>query len=223
MFFWRICIPFVFKHLQGCDKLESGEFGFDHLVEVAFLAGDIGITHVTTIDYLEALEESFILTTLYAIDFKKKEMKFKGDKKIFFQDPFVFHSIRSFLTGGDVNEIIEETMQNEELVGTIVEGIVSSHLTMNLETPMMKEPRTFLWFYYNTRGKEIDNILRIGDSWLAVESKYRRSVSSRDVWKVQQVREYTILTKEDLKIDGDVRLAPVDMFLALLDKSHRTL
>jgi len=187
------------------------------------LANDIGITHVTTIDYLEALEESFILTVLYAFDFNKKELKFKGDKKIFFQDPFVFHSIKSFLTGRDVKEIIEETMQNEESVGKIVEGIVSSHLTMNQEIPIMKETRTFLWFYYNTRGKEIDNVLRINDVFSAIEVKYQRKVTAGDVWKVPHVKEYVILTKEDLKMDGKVLLAPADMFLALLDKSNRTL
>ena len=187
------------------------------------LAGDIGITHVTTIDYLEALEESFILTILYAFDFNKKQIKFKGDKKIFFQDPFALHSVKSFLTGKDVNEIIGETMQDEESTSKIVEGIVSSHLAVNQEIPMMRETKTFLWFYYNTGGKEIDNITRIGDTYLATEVKYQKRVTPEDVWKIPQVKEYTILTKEDLKTDGNVLLAPVDMLLALLEKSSRSL
>lgn len=187
------------------------------------LASDVGITHVTTIDYLEALEESFILTILYAFDFNKKEIKFKGDKKIFFQDPFVLHSVKSFLTGRDVNEITEETLQNEESVGKLVESVVSSHLTMNQEIPIMREPRTFLWFYYNTRGKEIDNLIKIGDTYLAIEVKYQRAATSRDIWKIPQAKEYAILTKEDLKINGKVLLTPVDMLLVLLEKSSQTL
>jgi len=187
------------------------------------LAKDVETTHVTTIDYLEALEESFIITILYAFDFSKKEMKPKGSKKIFFQDPFVFHSIRSFLTGRDVNEIVEETLKNEELVSRVVEGIVSSHFVMSQEVPMMKEPRTFLWFFYNTRGKEIDNVLRIGVTYVATEVKYRRKVTPRDIWRIQQATKNLILTKEDLKTDGDVILAPVSMFLALLKKSERIL
>lgn len=187
------------------------------------LASDIETTHVTTIDYLETLEESFILTVLYALDFNKKDVKFKGYKKIFFQDPFIFHSVRSFLTGKDVNEIIEETLQSEELVGKLVEGIVSSHLITNQEIPMMREPKTFLWFYYDTRGKEIDNILRIDDKYMAIEVKYQSEVSSRDIWKAPHVRECAILTKEDLRTEDNVVLAPVDMTLAILEKSHQTL
>lgn len=187
------------------------------------LANDVGTTHVTTIDYLEALEQSFILTILYAFDFSKRKSKFKGDKKIFFQDPFVFHSIKSFLTGIDVNEIIEETLQNEEAVSKLVEGIVLFHLVANQEVPMMRDPRTFSWYYYNTRGKEIDNILRIGDIYLAIEVKYQRKATTKDMWKIPQLKQYITLTKEELKTDGEVFLVPVDMFLAILEKSRRTL
>lgn len=187
------------------------------------LAHDVGTTHVTTIDYLEALEESFILTILYALDLNKKKPKFKGDKKIYFRDPFVFHSVKSFLTGIDVNKIIEETLQNEEARGKLVEGIVLSHLIMNQEIPMMRETQTFSWYYYNTRGKEIDNVLRVDDIYLAIEVKYQKKVASKDIWRMPQLRHFMILTKEDLKTDGENLLAPVDVFLAILEKSHRNL
>jgi hypothetical protein len=207
---------FVRQLLKEISEKYGSRYSFSKL------ASDIETTHVTTIDYLETLEESFILTILYALDFTKKDIKFKGDKKIFFQDPFIFHSVKSFLTGKDVNEIIEETLQNEELVSRLVEGIVSSHLIANQEIPIMREPKTFLWFYYDTRGKEIDNILRIDDKYIAIEVKHQSEVSSKDVWRVPQVREYAILTKEDLKTEDNVTLVPIDMTLAVLEKSHQT-
>jgi len=208
---------FVRQILKEISEKYGSRYSFSKL------ASDIETTHVTTIDYLETLEESFIVAILYALDFNKKDMKFKGDKKIFFQDPFIFHSVKSFLTGKDVNEIIEETLQNEELVGELVEGIVSSHLIANQEIPMMREPKTFLWFYYNTRGKEIDNILRIDDKYMAIEVKYQSEVSSRDIWRTPHVRECAILTKEDLRTEDNVVLAPVDLTLAILEKSHQIL
>jgi hypothetical protein len=86
---------------------------------------------------------------------------------------------------------------------------------------MMREPKTFLWFYYNTRGKEIDNILRIDDKYMAIEVKYQSEVSSRDIWRTPHVRECAILTKEDLRTEDNVVLAPVDLTLAILEKSHQ--
>lgn len=203
--------------LKGISKRIGSRYSFSKLAE------DIEATHVTVIDYLETLEESFILTVLYAFDFNKKTLKFKGSKKIVFRDPFIHHSIRSFLTGRDVNEVTEETLQNEELTAKIVEEVVSSHLITSLEIPMMKEPKTFMWFYYNTQGKEVDNILRVDESYHAIEVKYQGKVTTSDIWKIPQCKEHIILTKEDLKTDGKVILAPVDMFLALLKKSNRTL
>jgi predicted AAA+ superfamily ATPase len=187
------------------------------------LARDLETTHVTAIDYLETLEESFIAIIMYAFDFNKKDIKIQGRRKIFFQDPFIFHSVKSFLTGKDINEIIEETLQNEELVSKLVEGIVSSHLIANQEIPMMREPKTFLWFYYGMRAKEIDSILRINEKYEAIETKYQSEVSSRDVLIIPQVGEYVILTKDDLGTEGNVVLAPADLMLAILEKSHQTL
>ena len=68
------------------------------------LARDIETTHVTTIDYLELLEESFVLTVLHAYDFNKQDLKFKGGKKAYFQDPFIFHALKSSLSGMNVND-----------------------------------------------------------------------------------------------------------------------
>jgi len=186
------------------------------------LAGDVGINHVTAIDYLETLEESFILTVLYAIDFNHEETKFKGDKKIFFQDPFVFYSVQSFLTGKDVNEIIDETLEDEESTSKIVEALVSSHLAVNQEIPMMREPRTFSWFYYNTRGREIDNVTKIDGNYLAVEVKYQRGETS-EVLNIPQIAESIVLTKDNFTIEEKVLSTPVDMFLAVLEKSPKTL
>lgn len=208
---------FVRQILKEISEKYGNRYSFSKL------ASDIETTHVTTIDYLETLEESFILTVLYAFDFNKKDIKFKGDKKIFFQDPFIFHSVKSFLTGKDINEIIDETLQNEELVGKLVEGIVASHLIANQEIPMMREPKTFLGFYYDTRGKEIDSIIRINEKYTAIETKYQSSVSSKDIWRTPQVKEYAILTKEDLKTEDNILFAPVDLTLAILKKSHQTL
>jgi predicted AAA+ superfamily ATPase len=186
------------------------------------LAGDVGITHVTTIDYLEILEESFILTILYAINLNEKEPKFKGDKKIYFQDPFVFYSVQSYLTGKDVNEIIDETLEDEESTSKVVEALVSTHLATNQEIPLMREPRTFLWFYYNTRGKEIDNVLRTNGSYFAIEVKYQKGETT-EVLKIPQVERSIVLTKDNFATEERTISAPVDMFLALLEKSLKTM
>ena len=41
----------------------------------------------------------------------------------------------------------------------IIEGVVVSHLRTHGEIPLMREAITFLWYYYDKRGREIDAIL----------------------------------------------------------------
>ncbi len=187
------------------------------------LARDIEISHATTIDYLELLKDSFILTILHAFDFNKQKPKFKGGKKIYFQDPFIFHALKSFLTGIDINEVITETLEDEESLSKIVEGIVNSHLVLTQETPVMRETPTFLWFYYNTSNREIDNIMKVDKSFLGIETKYKGRVKSRDILKIPQIKKYIVLSKEDIEFKGDTLVVPTETFLVLLTKSNHNL
>lgn len=187
------------------------------------LARDIETTHVTAIDYLELLEESFILTVFYAYDFNKKDIKFKGAKKVYFQDPFIFYALKSSLSGRNVNDVIAETLEEEESLSKIVEGIVSTHLAMTQEVPIMKEPGTFLWFYYDARGRELDNVMRQYKSFVAIETKYRSEVSFKDTLKIPQIKKYIILSKEDFGLEKNTLIAPVETFLSLLGKSNYNL
>jgi len=111
------------------------------------------VNHVTTGNYLDYLEKSFLIYIHYAMDLNKKSPKYKGRKKTYFQDPFIFYSLKSWLTGRDVNDIISETLSSEITLGEIVEGIVTSHLITSHEIPYMREKNTFNWFYYDKRGK----------------------------------------------------------------------
>jgi len=187
------------------------------------LARDIETTHVTTIDYLELLEESFILTVLHAYDFNKKDIKFKGEKKVYFQDPFIFYALNSSLSGRDVNDVLTENLESEESLSKIVEGIVCSHLALNREIPIMREARTFLWFYYDSRGREVDSVLRLNKSFVGIETKYQSNVSFRDVLKIPQIKRYIVLSKEDVGMEKNVLIAPVEIFLSLLNKSSNNL
>ena len=135
------------------------------------LSREIERTHITTIDYLEFLEDSFISFILYDYDFDKKEPKLKGDKKVYFFDPLVFHSVKSYLNGEEIWDTINRTMQDEELQSKVVEGIAISHLLLHQEIPFLRTARTFLWGYYNKSGREIDAILKENGGYLGIEVK----------------------------------------------------
>ena len=187
------------------------------------LSRQIERTHVTTIDYLEFMEDSFICFVLYAYDFNKRNIKSKGDKKVYFFDTFVFHSVRSYLGGKEVWDVITSSLEDEDLLGKMVEGIVISHLRMYGEIPLMKAGNTFLWFYYDNSGREIDAIFREKRGYLGIEVKYRRGVDERDVKRIPPIKKYFILSKEDVEHKENKMIVPVDTFLALLPISEKNI
>jgi len=196
--------------LKAITERYSSRFSFSSL------SRDIERTHVTTIDYLEFLEDSFISFILYAYDFSKKEPKLKGDKKIYFFDPLVFHSVKSYLTGKGIWNIITSTMEDEEMQSKVVEGIVISHLMLHKEIPFLKKASTFLWSYYDKSGREIDAILKEDERFLGIEVKYRSQVSEIKIRNLPPVKKYIILSKGDVGGKGETMIIPVDIFLALL-------
>ena len=177
----------------------------------------------TLVDYIETLEKSFVLQVLYPYDFNHKRPKTKAAKKIYFSDPFIYHAVNSKLTGNKGFEHAVKNVSNEEIVSVLVEGVVASHLARTKEYPIMNEAKdTFLWFYYDV-NKEIDLIYK-GMDFLGIEVKYKHSVSPKEVKKIQEVKNYLLLTKdESIFRDEKCILVPVGVFLSLLKSSERNL
>jgi len=153
------------------------------------LAKQIGQYHQISMDYLQFLEQSFILVVYYAYDFNTKRAKYKGDKKVYFLDPFIHHAINSYLSVREVWNVINEMLQNEGFYSSIIEGMVATHLLAHKEIPYLRNGQTFLWFYYDKQGKEIDNIIRCNHNYLGIEVKYQSHVDFRDIKKIQPLKE----------------------------------
>lgn len=187
------------------------------------LSREIERTHVTTIDYLEFLEDSFVSFILYAYNFNKKEPKWKGDKKVYFFDPMVFHSVKSYLTGENIWDTIASTLQDEEIQSKVVEGVVISHLLNHGELPFLRASQTFLWNYYDKSGKEIDAVIKEDHAYTGIEVKYQTSVSITSTRGIDIFSKFIVLSKEDAGGEAEVIIVPVDLFLALLPSSKRNI
>ncbi len=181
-----------------------------------------GIPHSTVISHIRSLEDTFAVRTLNAYDFIKRDEKSKGLKKIYFTDPFVFHAARAALSGQGGFISAKESIENEELCGKIVESIVHSHLEASGEVPIMRDPSTFLWFYYTLTGKELDFIYKRKDEkYLGIEVKYQNQIKPADLSMPKEISDGFILTKNHLDIDN--RMVPVGVFLAGLEKTENNL
>jgi len=203
--------------LSGIVERYGSRYSFSRLSRA------IEKSHVTVIDYLQFMEDSFICFVLYAYDFNRKAIKAKGDKKVFFFDPFMFHSVKSYLSGKETWEVIVSSLDDEDLLGRLVEGVVVSHLRMYGEIPFMKGCNTFLWYYYDKRGREIDAVLEEQGGFCGIEVKYRQGTDERSVRRIAPLKKCFLLSKVDFQYDEKTMVVPVDIFLSLLPVSERNL
>ena len=187
------------------------------------LSRQIERTHVTTIDYLQYMEDSFICFVHYAYDFNKKDVKAKGDKKVYFFDPFILHTARSYLEGTGVWDVIRKSQDDDRSIGKLVEGTVISHLRSYGEIPLLKKGHTFLWFYYDKSKKELDAIMKSNSQILGFEIKFQSQVESKTIKRIDPVKKCILLTKDNVGIEDDLIMIPTDVFLSLLPKSDKNL
>lgn len=94
---------------------------------------------------------------------------------------------------------------------------------MHGEIPFQKTADTFLWFYYDSIGREIDAIFNDGEEYTAIEVKFQSSVDGRDIMKLNQANKNIILSRNDTGREGNKMIIPVDVFLSLLPVSRNNL
>jgi predicted AAA+ superfamily ATPase len=178
-----------------------------------------GISVNTVIDYLRMFEDSFLIKVLYSYDFDTRQKRQKGNKKIYFTDPFLLYAILSWIEGKDGFEVTENMLASEEKTSVILESLVLSLLQRTKEIPLIRDSSTFLWFYYDRRG-EIDFIFKQETgNYLGIEAKYQPEVS-RKVVEVDKVANYIILSKDTFELSNRIVIIPISLFLALVKSSE---
>lgn len=180
-----------------------------------------GISSDTVNDYLKVLEGNFMINILYSYDFKQKLRRIKGNKKIYFSDPFVFHSVNSWLTGKEGYQLTEEILLDEEKVSLLCESLVLPHLLKLSEVPLIRQGESFLWFYYD-KNKEIDYVLLTQTGHIGIEVKYTSDI--KKIHEISELKNMIVLTKDILNLKQENKvIVPLSIFLSLLPSSTNQL
>ena len=179
------------------------------------------LSHQTVIEYLELLEDAFLIDVVPSLDIAQRKTKLKGNKKIYFSTPFVYYCVESFISGLEGFLDSRENLQRKK--DKILEGVVANHLVQTKEEPYIKEWRTYLSFFYTSSGKELDFIYKKNEDLTGIEVKYKEEVDKMEITRVNSIAEYIVLTKNQYEQFGSMAFIPVSLFLSVLEKSRRLL
>lgn len=182
---------------------------------------DIG-AHVTVQKYIRALEDSFVLNVLYPLDLPKKNASFKKEKKIYFQDPFIFHALRTWASGlTDYFESSNLYLSNPDTRSKLVESVIHSHLVRYMYEKHPSDvfsPHDHI-FYLKTDGgkKEVDFVLKEnGNKLLGIELKYQNRIISSDYRGLTSFESGLLISKDKFDLRGKYATVPASLFLLLL-------
>ena len=184
---------------------------------------DIG-SHNTVSKYTEGLVDSFVLNIMYSVDIARKNACFKKEKKIYFQDPFIFHSLRSWVSGlTDYFSSTQSYLDNPENKSKLVESVVEDHLIRLMYDAHPSDvftPHEHI-FYWRKKGsgREVDFVLKSEENeLLPIELKFQNKIHKSDYRGLHlfPAKKGILLSKNVFDVSGNYATIPVSLFLLLI-------
>ncbi len=157
-------------------------------------------SHITVREYIEMLDDLFTVKSIFPV--ANKKYVFRKDRKVYFNDPFLYNLFTKKLN------IIDKNSESK-----IVEGIVFNSLYrfINREK-QLSEPKIKVGFY--SGKKEVDFVI----DEFGFEVKWQNNVTYKDFPNVN-IKKKILLSKSTLKLDNKTEEAiiiPAPLLLAAL-------
>ncbi len=127
---------------------------------------DIG-SHNTVAKYVETLERTFVVQTVYQYDHRRRRRAPRKDRKVYVSDPFLFHAIRAWALGlDDPFEGSRDFVNDRERRSGLLEAVVADHLAriaFAARPGSLFDAYEHVLFWRSRKGWEVDFVLRIGE------------------------------------------------------------
>lgn len=171
----------------------------------------------TVQQYVSILENIFLLSTIYKIDLDG-EQKHLSDKKIFIQNPFMYHALNNWVNNptSDAYKDSENYLKNPEIKSKLIESLIANHLARaayNFKPSDLFNSSDYLFYAKTKKGKEIDFILKTPLGLRPIEVKYQNQINSEDFIGIRKLRSGVLLSKNKLEQKDFISIIPVSLFL----------
>jgi len=182
-------------------------------------------SHHTTGVYLDFLKDSFVIDVIQKLDVNKDASNVRDPRKSHFEDPFIFHALRSWALGRDPYREALSFLSEPEKVSKLVESVVANHLVRLLfsyNPSTLFDYSSQLFYWEGQSSRQLDFAVRLGDKYLPVEVKYQSRISSDDATPITDFRTAgkstsgLILTRDTLASKNSYLEIPVHLALLLV-------
>jgi len=187
---------------------------------------DIG-TQSTVSQYIDTLENMFILSVFYQYDSKSKRGLFRKEKKIHFHDPSYYHILSGWQSGLKSFDVCKKILEDPIKQGALVEGVIGDHL-IRLAFNISPKKQNFvysnvLYYWRYGKDKEVDYVYNDGmGREIPIEVKFQNNLSVRDLDGIINFKKFTgvknalLISKDKLELTRECVVIPASIFLLLI-------
>ena len=183
-------------------------------------------SHNTVHEYVRTLENLFVVSVINVYNQKTKKALVKKMKKIYFQDPFLFHMFNSKSSNRTSFDQNLEYLEDEGNKGRIIEGVIANHL-IRWAFISSKQKQSFdyhdhIFYWKDKNNREVDFIYYDGESVeIPIELKYKSGIYRRELGVMSSFLDYTkkkglVISKNQLEIRQEYVEIPASVFLTLI-------
>lgn len=169
------------------------------------IAQNTGIgSHSTVENYIDNLGKLFVSFSLNFHSVEEKKTYLNKNKKIYFSDPVIFHSLRG-KTDNFTDQFFQyaQIEENHSLLPSLVENIVALHLK--------RLPGVLTYGHYG--GKEVDFVVNHQNRCRFFEVKFQNNIRISDFAFWQKKEPLTVITKNFSFRKNNLRFIPLAEFL----------
>ncbi|RNJ78872.1 MAG: ATP-binding protein [Nitrosopumilus sp. B06] len=192
------------------------------------LAKESRLGSYNTVDkYINILDNLLVVLKIHQYNAKSKNRIFRKNPKLYFQDPFLFHTFNGWTNTADNFTTSLKSIEDETIQGKIMEGIVADHL-IRWAFRYSKKVQTFsytdhVFYWKDDKNREVDFILYDGDTIeVPIEVKYRNQIRCKELGGLTSFLNKTgkkcgiVISKHDLEEKKDYTVIPAPIFLLLM-------
>ncbi len=182
-------------------------------------------SHHTTGTYIDFLRDSYVVTVIHKLDRNRNAPVIRDSRKVHFEDPFMFHALRSWAFGRDPRQDALNYLSETEKIAKLVESMVANHLVRLLfsyQPSAQFDYTTQLFHWQGANQRRLDFVAWIRENHVPIEVKYQSRISSDDALPIidfqkgGQPTHGIILTKDSLEEKKSYLEIPVHLGLVLI-------
>jgi predicted AAA+ superfamily ATPase len=178
----------------------------------------------TAESYVNILRDSFVIAYYYRLNTDKASPDFVSNKKIYFQDPFIFHACRAWTYGKNAFDLSQKFLSTPEDKSKLVECLVGNHLSrfmFNLAPSTLYDPSNYVYYWANDK-REVDFAVELDGRFVPIEVKYSDNIQKDDAkgiydfMKTGRSHDFGIITsKSRLEVGRRYVTVPLSILLLL--------